>query len=79
MKNLKWIYLSLIMLITYGGIYYFYLKKSNECNLIVFVEGQLSIDATQVNHYTNGFTSINLCDGTKIVYPSSQIIKVVEK
>ena len=79
MKNLKWIYLSLIMLITYGGIYYFYLKKSNECNLIVFIEGQLSIDATQVNHYTNGFTSINLCDGTKIVYPSSQIIKVVEK
>jgi hypothetical protein len=79
MKNLKWIYLYLIMLITYGGIYYFYLKKSNECNLIVFVEGQLSIDATQVNHYTNGFTSINLCDGTKIVYPSSQIIKVVEK
>jgi hypothetical protein len=67
------------MLITYGGIYYFYLKKSNECNLIVFVEGQLSIDATQVNHYNNGFTSINLCDGTKIVYPSSQIIKVVEK
>ena len=72
--NLLKIYIQIVSI-----IYYFYLKKSNECNLIVFVEGQLSIDATQVNHYTNGFTSINLCDGTKIVYPSSQIIKVVEK
>ena len=69
----------LIMLSGFAGILYAYTKKSKECDLVVFVKGQLSIDARTVNHYSNGFTSIELCNGKTEIYHSNLIIKVVEK
>ena len=69
----------IIVFSSFGGILYGYNKESQECDLVVFVKGQLSIDARNVNHYSNGFTSIDLCNGKTDIYPSNVIIKVVEK
>jgi len=54
-------------------------KKSKTCHLTVFIQGQSPINAKNVNHYSNGFTSIDLCNGKTDVYYSGRIIKVVEK
>ena len=83
MKHLKlnWQLIGLILIIvsSLGGFIYGYTMESKECDLVVFVDGQLSIDARRVVQYTNGFTSIKLCNGKNEVYPSDLIIKVVEK
>jgi hypothetical protein len=83
MKHLKlnWQLIGLMLIIfsSFGGLMYGYNKKSKECDLVVFIKGQLSIDARNVNHYSNGFTSIELCNGKTEVYHSGLIIKVVEK
>ncbi len=54
-------------------------QKRTSCSLVVFVKDELSIDANQVNHYSSGFTSIELCDGKTVIYHSDAILKVVEK
>jgi hypothetical protein len=71
--------LFLLMLSAFGGMIYGYARKSKECELVVFIKGQISVDARNVNHYSNGFTSITLCNGKTEVYHSGMIIKVVEK
>jgi hypothetical protein len=79
--KLNWQLIGLLLIVfsLFGGLLYGYNKKSKECDLVVFVKDQLSIDARNVNHYSNGFTSIELCNGKTDIYPSSMIIKVVEK
>ena len=54
------------------------LNKSKNCDTVVFVKDRLSIDARNVNHYSNGFSSITLCNGKTIVYNSHEIIKIIE-
>ena len=71
--------LLLLIIASYAGILYGYTKESKECNLVVFIKDEISVDARNVNHYSNGFTSIELCDGKTEIYHSSLIIKVVEK
>jgi hypothetical protein len=83
MKNLKvnWKFIGLILIIfsAVTGIIYGYTKESKECDLVVFIDGQLSIDARRVIQYKNGFTSIKLCSGETEICPTDMIIKVVEK
>ena len=79
MKKTVFIGLLLFVLSAYAAIFYIYTKESKECDLVVFIEGKLSVDARNVNHYSSGFTSIELCDGKTEVYQSNKIIKVVEK
>jgi hypothetical protein len=78
-ENWDYITLTLVLLLGLAAILYAYQKESKECDLIVFIEGQLSMDARNVNHYSNGFTSIELCDGKHVVYHSHRVIKVIEK
>lgn len=61
------------------GISFIRNKEKSNCGLIVFVKDELSIDANQVNHYSSGFTTVELCDGKRLIYRSDLIIKVVEK
>lgn len=83
MKNLKvnWKFIGLILIIvsSLGGFIYGYTRESKECDLLVFIDGELSIDARRVIQYKNGFTSITLCNGKTKIYPNDIIIKVVEK
>ena len=78
-NNWKVIGLGLIIFSALGGFIYGYAKESKKCDLIVFIDGELSIDARRVIQYTNGFTTITLCDGKTKVYHSNLIIKVIEK
>jgi hypothetical protein len=78
-NNWKFIGLMLIIFSAAGGFIYGYTKESKECDLVVFIDGHLSLDATRVVQYKNGFTSIKLCNGKTEVYYNDLIIKVVEK
>lgn len=78
-NNWKFIGLVLIIISSVGGFIYGYTRESKECDLIVFIDGELSIDARRVVQYTNGFTSIKLCNGKTEIYSNDIIIKVVEK
>ena len=78
-NNWKFIGLMLIIVSSAGGFIYGYTRESKECDLIVFIDGELSIDARRVVQYKNGFTSIKLCNGKTKICPNEIIIKVVEK
>lgn len=83
MKHLKvnWKFIGLILIIvsSAGGFIYGYTRESKECDLVVFIDGELSIDAQRVIQYKNGFASIKLCNGKTEIYPNDIIIKVIEK
>jgi hypothetical protein len=78
-RNWEFVGLVFLILSASAGITYAYHKQSQECDLVVFIQGQLSVDARTVNHYSNGFTSIELCNGKTEIYHSNRIIKVIEK
>lgn len=54
-------------------------KESTECDQVIFLEGELSIDICDVDSYDNGMSSIRQCDGKTLRVPTSRIIKIVDK
>ena len=50
-----------------------------ECDQVVFLEGELSMDVRDVDSYDNGMSTIDLCDGKTLRVPTSRIIKIVDK
>jgi hypothetical protein len=61
------------------GIYSIKRKKDQECDEVVFIEGELGIDARQVSSFSNGMSVIRLCDGTDLQVATHRIIKIVDK
>lgn len=60
-------------------ILHFVLKEDTECDQVIFLEGEMSIDVRDVNSYENGMSTIYLCDGKTLRVPTSRIIKIVNK
>lgn len=54
-------------------------KERSECDQVIFLEGELSMDIRGVYSYDNGMSSIRLCDGKTLRVPTSRIIKIVDK
>ena len=54
-------------------------KESTECDQVVFLEGELSLDVRDVDSYESGMSVLKLCDGTTMSVPTSRIVKVVDK
>jgi len=50
-----------------------------QCDEVVFLEGELSIDIREVKSYDNGISFIYLCDGKVLRVPTRRIIKIVDK
>lgn len=63
----------------YGPIVYFAEQESMQCDEVVFLEGELSIDVREVNSHDNGMSTIYLCDGKLLRVPTRRIIKIVDK
>ena len=61
------------------SILYFSHKEDTECDQVVFLEGELSMDVRGVDSYDNGMSTIDLCDGKTLRVPTSRIIKIVDK
>ena len=61
------------------SILYFSHKEDTECDQVIFLEGEMSIDVRDVNSYENGMSTIYLCDGKTLRVPTSRIIKIVNK
>lgn len=79
LKN-NWEFFAFFLTFTIASTIVIYTtNKKSKCHLTVFIQGQSPINAKNVNHYSNGFTSIDLCNGKTDVYYSGRIIKVVEK
>jgi hypothetical protein len=68
-----------IIIISVSAVLFARNQKRTSCDLVVFVKDELSMDANRVNHYSNGFTTVELCNGKKLIYRSDLIMKVVEK
>jgi hypothetical protein len=68
-----------IIVISISAVLFARNQKRTSCDLVIFVKDELSMDANRVNHYSNGFTAVELCDGKRLVYRSDLIMKVVEK
>lgn len=54
-------------------------KERSECNQVIFLEGELSMDIRGVYSYDNGMSTIDLCGGKELRVPTSRIIKIVDK
>lgn len=67
------------IIIMYLSILYFSYKEDTECDQVIFLEGEMSIDVRDVNSYENGMSTIYLCDGKTLRVPTSRIIKIVDK
>lgn len=67
------------MLIMSLSIVYFSHKEDTECDQVIFLEGEMSMDVRDVNSYENGMSTIYLCDGKTLRVPTSRIIKIVDK
>lgn len=67
------------MLIMSLSIVYFSHKEDTECDQVIFLDGEMSIDVRDVNSYENGMSTIYLCDGKTLRVPTSRIIKIVDK
>jgi hypothetical protein len=63
----------------YAPIVYFSHQESLQCDEVVFLEGEMSMDVREVDTYENGMSRIHLCDGTVMEVPSIRIIKIVDK
>ena len=61
------------------SISHFGLKEDTECDQVIFLEGEMSMDVRDVNSYENGMSTIYLCDGKTLRVPTSRIIKIVDK
>ena len=79
MKNLKLVFVVIAILTIWFTIVFLIRRESKVCDTLVYVKGELPIEATTVHSYSNGFTSIRLCSGGHIIYHSNQILKVIEK
>ncbi len=73
------ILLAIGMLIMCFSFVYFSHKEDTECDQVIFLEGEMSMDVRDVNSYENGMSTIYLCDGKTLRVPTSRIIKVVDK
>ena len=73
------ILMGIVMLITGLSLVYFSHKEDTECDQVIFLEGEMSIDVSDVNSYENGMSTIYLCDGKTLRVPTSRIIKIVNK
>jgi hypothetical protein len=54
-------------------------KERSECDQVIFLEGELSMDIRGVYSYDNGMSTIDLCDGKTLRVPTRRIIKIVDK
>jgi len=63
----------------YVPIVYFFEQDKMQCDQVVFLEGEMSIDVCDVNSYENGMSVIHLCDGKTLQVPTRRIIKIVDK
>ncbi len=76
-----WVYILFWVVVVglIGSVVYFSYKEDQECDQIVFVQGELSMDAREVSSFSNGMSVIRLCDGTNLQVPTHRIIKIVDK
>jgi hypothetical protein len=65
--------------LTYIPIIYLVKQDKMQCDEVVFLEGELSIDIRYVDSYKNGMSTIHLCDGKILQVPTRRIIKIVDK
>lgn len=65
--------------LTYIPIVYLIKQDKMQCDEVVFLEGELSIDVREVNSYDNGISTIHLCDGKLLRVPTKRIVKIVDK
>lgn len=80
MRNLKSVLLIVFgTVLVYVPIVYFANRESMQCDEVVFLEGELSMDVREVDSYPSGMSCIRLCDGKNIIVPTNRIIKVVDK
>jgi hypothetical protein len=63
----------------YVPIVYFFEQDKMQCDQVVFLEGEMSIDVCDVNSYENGMSYITQCDGKTLQVPTRRIIKIVDK
>ena len=54
-------------------------KERSECDQVIFLEGELSMDIRGVYSYDNGMSTIDICDGKTLRVPTRRIIKIVDK
>jgi hypothetical protein len=68
-----------VVFIAAGFVGYTAYKRDQECDEVVFIEGELGMDARQVSSFSNGMSVIRLCDGTDLQVATHRIIKIVDK
>jgi hypothetical protein len=79
-RNLRNVLLIVLgMSLVYVPIVYFSHQESMQCDEVVFLEGELSVDVREVDSYDNGMSTIHLCDGKILQVPTRRIIKIVNK
>jgi hypothetical protein len=76
-RNAILIVLGIVLI--YVPIVYFSHQKSMQCDEVVFLEGEMSMDVREVDTYDTGMSRIHLCDGTVMEVPTIRIIKIVDK
>jgi hypothetical protein len=54
-------------------------EERMQCDQVIFLEGELSMDIRYVDSYENGMSTIHLCDGKTLRVPTRRIIKIVDK
>ena len=74
-----WISLWIVVIAIPGFGGYTAYKQDQECDEVVFIEGELGMDARQVSSFSNGMSVIRLCDGTDLQVATHRIIKIVDK
>ena len=63
----------------YALIRHFVKQDEMQCDAVVFLEGELSIDVREVTFYDSNTSTIHLCDGEILRMPTKRIIKIVDK
>lgn len=63
----------------YTPIRHFINQDKMQCDEVVFLDGELSIDVRYVYSYDNGMSVIHLCDGEILRMPTKRIIKIIDK
>ena len=76
----QWPLMAIIFSSVWVLIFVFVAKYDREqCEQVVFLEGELGMDCNEVWSFDNGMSTIRLCDGTEMQVPTNRIIKIVDK
>jgi hypothetical protein len=77
--RIKVLFISLLVGLFTSGVVYVIIKQDLKCDEHVVLDDGSEYDCRSVSSFSNGMSTINLCDGNRFTVPTNRIKMVTQK